>query len=152
MKIRDVMTPQPRTVSPDDTIQTVARIMRDEDTGVVPVVRDGQVLAMVTDRDIVVRIVAEGASPTGPVSDAATYEVESVSPEMSTREASELMSARQIRRLPVVENNLLVGIVSLGDLAVKERKDSRMGETLEEISEGVKESTAEDRAPQRILH
>ena len=61
------------------------------------------------------------------------------SPEMSTREASELMSEHQIRRLPVVENDRLVGIVSIGDLAVKEGKDSRWGDTLQNISEGVKE-------------
>jgi CBS domain-containing protein len=139
MKIRDVMTPNPRTVSPDDTVQTAARIMQAEDTGAVPVVTNGRVLAVVTDRDIVVRVVAEGVSTGSRVSDIATTDVVCASPDMSTREASELMSEHQIRRLPVVENDLLVGIVSLGDLAVKENKDSRSGETLEKISEGVKE-------------
>jgi CBS domain-containing protein len=116
MKIRDVMTPEPRTVSPDDTIQTAARIMRDEDTGAVPVVNEGRVVAMVT------------------------------------REASDLMSSRQIRRLPVVENHVLVGIVSLGDLAVKEGKDSRIGETLEQISEPAKaEASAASKVPQDSL-
>jgi CBS domain-containing protein len=61
MKIRDVMTPNPRTVSPNDTVQSAAQVMRSEDTGVVPVVENGRVLAVVTDRDIVVRVVAEGA-------------------------------------------------------------------------------------------
>jgi CBS domain-containing protein len=140
MKIRDVMTPNPRTVSPDDTVQTAARIMQAEDTGVVPVVTNGRVLAVVTDRDIVVRVVAEGVSPGSRVRDIATPDVVVVSPDMSTREASELMSEHQIRRLPVVENGMLVGIVSLGDLAVKENKDSRSGDTLEKISEGVKET------------
>jgi CBS domain-containing protein len=139
MKIRDVMTPNPKTVSPDDTIQAAARIMQSEDTGAVPVVSNGRVLAVVTDRDIVVRVVAEGASTTDQVRTIATQDVICVSPEMSTREASELMSEHQIRRLPVVENNQLVGIVSIGDLAVKEGKDSRMGDTLQDISEGVKE-------------
>jgi CBS domain-containing protein len=139
MKIRDVMTPNPRTVSPDDTVQTAARIMQAEDTGAVPVVNDGRVLAMVTDRDIVVRVVAEGGSATASVRDIASLDVICASPEMSTREASELMSENQIRRLPVVENGILVGIVSIGDLAVKENKDSRTGDTLERISEGVKE-------------
>jgi CBS domain-containing protein len=139
MKIRDVMTPNPRTVSPDDTVQAAARIMQSEDTGAVPVVNNGRVLAMVTDRDIVVRVVAEGGSTTGAVRDIASQEVVCASPEMSTREASDLMSEHQVRRLPVVENGLLVGIVSLGDLAVKENKDSRTGDTLERISEGVKE-------------
>ena len=139
MKIRDVMTPNPQTVSPNDTVQAAARIMVEEDTGAVPVVTDGHVLALVTDRDIVVRVVAEGGSFNRPVSDIATPQVICASPDMSTREASELMSEHQIRRLPVIENDRLVGIVSLGDLAVKENKDSRTGDTLEAISEGVKE-------------
>ena len=139
MKIRDVMTPNPRTVSPDDTIQAAARIMQTEDTGAVPVVHDGRVLAIVTDRDIVVRVVAEGGSMSSPVRDIATRSVVCATPDMTTREASDLMSENQIRRLPVVENERLVGIVSIGDLAVKEGKDSRIGDTLQSISEGVKE-------------
>jgi CBS domain-containing protein len=139
MKIRDVMTPNPRTVSPDDTVQAAARIMQAEDVGAVPVVSNGRVYAVVTDRDIVVRVVAEGGPVTRPIRDIASTDVICASPEMSTREASELMSEHQVRRLPVVENNVLVGIVSIGDLAVKENKDSRTGDTLERISEGVKE-------------
>ena len=139
MKIRDVMTPNPRTVSPDDTIQAAARIMQTEDTGAVPVVANGRVLAVVTDRDIVVRVVAEGGSVSSPVSGIATRSVVCATPDMTTREASDLMSENQVRRLPVVENERLVGIVSIGDLAVKEGKDSRIGDTLQNISEGVKE-------------
>jgi len=139
MKIRDVMTPNPRTVSPDDTIQAAARVMQAEDTGAVPVVDAGRVLAVVTDRDIVVRVVAEGGSASTRVLDIASRDVVCATPEMSTREANDLMSTHQIRRLPVVENERLVGIVSIGDLAVKEGKDSRTGDTLQSISEGVKE-------------
>ena len=139
MKIRDVMTPNPRTVSPDDTIQAAARVMQSEDAGAVPVVDNGRVIAMVTDRDIVVRVVAEGGSLSSPVRTIATDGVVCAEPEMSTREASDLMSEYQVRRLPVVENDRLVGIVSIGDLAVKEGKDSRTGDTLQSISEGVKE-------------
>jgi CBS domain-containing protein len=139
MKIRDVMTPNPRTVSPNDTVRAAAVVMQEEDTGAVPVVDDGHVLAVVTDRDIVVRVVAEGGSFSSPVGDIATKSVICVTPEMSTSEASDLMSEHQIRRLPVVENDRLVGIVSIGDLAVKEGKDSRWGDTLQSISEGVKE-------------
>ncbi len=139
MKIRDVMTPNPRTVSPDDTIQAAARIMQTQDTGAVPVVLDGRVFAVVTDRDIVVRVVAEGGSVSSPVREIATRSVVCATPDMTTREASDLMSENQIRRLPVVENERLVGIVSIGDLAVKEGKDSRIGDTLQNISEGVKE-------------
>jgi CBS domain-containing protein len=139
MNIRDVMTPNPRTVSPEDSIQNAARIMRDLDTGVVPVVENGRPVGLVTDRDIVVRAVAEDGQLNRPVREIVSGAVVSASPEMSTREAAELMSEHQVRRLPVVENERLVGIVSIGDLAVKEGKDRRVGDTLQEISEGVKE-------------
>jgi len=140
MKIHDVMTPNPRTVSPNDTIRTAAQVMQAEDTGVVPIVNDGRLLAIVTDRDIVVRVVAEGGSTSSPVGEIATKGVVCATPDMSTEEASELMREHQIRRLPVVEEDRLVGIVSIGDLAVKEGKDRRTGDTLQYISEGVKEA------------
>lgn len=139
MNIREVMTSNPRFVSPNDTIQSAACIMRDEDTGAVPVVENGRAVGIVTDRDIVIRAVAEGGQLNGPVRDIVTANLVWVSPDMSTREAAELMSEHQIRRLPVVENECLVGIVSIGDLAVKEGKDGRVGDTLQHISEGVKE-------------
>ena len=139
MNIRDVMTHNPRTVSPQDSIQSAARIMRDEDTGVVPVVDNGKPVGVITDRDIVVRAVAEGSQLNRPVRDIVTNELVAATPDMSVSEATELMSAHQVRRLPVVENNRLVGIVSIGDIAVKEGKDSRVGDALQHISEGVKE-------------
>ena len=139
MNIRDVMTPNPRTVSPDESIQNAARIMRDEDTGAIPLVENGRPVGVVTDRDIVVRAVADGGQLDRPVRDIATTNIVSVTPDMSTREANELMREHQVRRLPVVEGERLVGMVSLGDLAVKESKESRSGETLERVSEGVKE-------------
>ena len=88
MNIRDVMTPNPRTVSPDDTIQSAARIMRDEDTGAIPVVENGRPVGMVTDRDIVVRAVADGGGVSQPVRGIVTTGVVCVTPEMSTREAN----------------------------------------------------------------
>ena len=139
MNIRDVMMTNPRTLSPEDSIQNAARIMRDEDTGAVPVVDGGRPVGMLTDRDIVIRAVADGGQLNRPVRDIVTTGVVSVTPDMSTREANELMSEHQVRRLPVVEGDRLVGIVSLGDLAVKEGKDRRTGDTLQDISAGVKE-------------
>jgi CBS domain-containing protein len=139
MNIREVMTPNPRSVSPNDSIQNAACIMRDEDAGAVPVVDNGRAVGIVTDRDIVVRVVAEGGQLNRPVRDIVSSTLVSATPDMSTREAAELMSEHQIRRLPVVENDRLVGIVSIGDLAVKEGKDGRIGDTLQHISEGVKE-------------
>jgi CBS domain-containing protein len=138
MKISDVMTPNPRTVERNDDIQIAARIMREEDTGAVPVVDKGRVVGMVTDRDIVVRAVADGDFDCT-VADIASDDVICATPDMSTTAGAALMGEHQVRRLPVVdENDQLVGIVSLGDLAVKEGRDARTGDTLEDISEGVK--------------
>jgi CBS domain-containing protein len=139
MNIRDVMTPNPRTVSPNDSIQSAARVMRDEDTGVVPVVDNGKPVGVITDRDIVVRAVADNRELNRPVRDIVTTELVAVHPDMSVQEATELMSEHQVRRLPVIDNNRLVGIVSIGDIAVKEGKDGRVGDALQHISEGVKE-------------
>jgi CBS domain-containing protein len=137
MDIRDVMTENPRTASPNDSLQAVAKIMAEEDTGVVPLVEKGRLVGVVTDRDIVIRCIAEG-SFNAKANDAASDDVVTVSPDMSTEEAADLMAEHQIRRLPVVEGDKLVGIVSLGDIAVKEGKDRRTGDTLEDISQGVK--------------
>ena len=139
MKVADVMTPNPRTVGLSDTIQAVAQIMRDEDTGALPVVEDGShVIGMITDRDIVIRAVADGDYDCT-VDDIVTDDVVFATPDMTTAEAADLMGEHQVRRLPVVDaDENLVGIVSLGDLAVKENREARMGETLESISEGVK--------------
>jgi CBS domain-containing protein len=139
MNIREVMTPNPRSMTADDSIQNAARIMRDEDTGAVPVVDNGRPVGILTDRDIVVRAVADGGQMNRPVREIVTGAVVCATPDMSTREAAQLMSDHQVRRLPVVESDRLVGIVSIGDLAVKEGKDSRTGDTLQAISEGVKE-------------
>jgi CBS domain-containing protein len=138
MNIREVMTPNPQCVAPGDSIQNAARIMRDCDTGAVPVVDNGRPVGIVTDRDIVVRAVADGEL-NRPVREIVSGDVICATPEMSTHEAAHLMSEHQVRRLPVVENERIVGIVSLGDLAVKEARDKRVGDTLEHISEGVKE-------------
>lgn len=140
MNIREVMTPNPCTVAPTETIQNAARLMKKEDTGAIPVVENGKVVGMITDRDIVIRAVAEGAKPDKLVRDVVIHQrVIFATPDMSTKEANQLMGEHQVRRLPVLdENQKLVGIVSLGDLAVKEGKESRTGETLENISAGVK--------------
>jgi CBS domain-containing protein len=138
MKISDVMTPNPKTVQPGDDIQVAARIMRDEDAGSVPVVEDGRVVGIVTDRDIVIRAVADGDFDCT-VEDIQSDDVVCATADMSPAAGAELMSEHQVRRLPVVDaDDRLVGIVSIGDLAVKEGRDARTGETLENISEGVK--------------
>jgi CBS domain-containing protein len=138
MNVSEVMTPNPRTVELSDTIQDAARIMREEDTGAVPVVEEGRVVGMVTDRDIVIRAIADGDFE-ATIDDIVSDDVVCATAEMTTAAAAELMGEHQIRRLPVVDDDEnIIGIVSLGDLAVKENRDARMGETLENISEGVK--------------
>ena len=139
MQLRDVMTPNPVTVQPSATLQEAARIMRDEDTGVVPIVENGRPVGVITDRDIVVRAVAEGGEAVRrSVRDVASSDLVTVAPDMSTEDAAELMASRQVRRVLVCENERLVGVASIGDLAVKGRDDQRMGDTLEDISRGVK--------------
>ena len=141
MQVERFMTPDPACCTPDSSVEHVAQLMRDRDVGAIPVV-DGlsslRPVGIVTDRDIVIRAVADGDFD-ATVADVVTDDVICATPEMSTAEAAELMSEHQIRRLPVTDDDdRLVGIVSLGDLAVKEGRDTRMGETLENISEGVK--------------
>ena len=138
MKLRDVMTPNPRTLDVNATVQDAARVMRDADTGVVPIVENGKPVGLITDRDIVVRAVADGAEPTRPVRELATDTLVTAEPDMSTGEAAELMGQHQVRRLLVCEGDRLVGVASIGDIAVKEGKDRRIGDTLQEISQGVK--------------
>jgi CBS domain-containing protein len=137
MDVREVMTSNPRTVSPNDNIQAAARIMKEMDTGAVPIVEGDRAVGIITDRDIAIRAVAEGAYDR-PVRECATMELVTVSPDTSTRDAERIMGERQVRRLLVVEDGRLCGIVSIGDIAVKEGSDRRTGDTLENISQGVK--------------
>jgi CBS domain-containing protein len=139
MKLRDVMTPNPRTLDPNATVQDAARLMRDEDTGVVPLVENGRPVGLITDRDIVVRAVADGTSIDRPVRELATDDLVTAEPDMSTRDAAELMGEHQVRRLLVCEGDRLVGVASIGDIAVKEGKERRVGDAIGEISQGVKE-------------
>ncbi len=135
--VRDFMTPNPAAVSERDTIRDVARIMAKQDTGVVPVVDGKKVIGMITDRDIVVRLVAEGKDPSNArVNEAMTKDVHAVNEDMPVSDALNLMSKEQVRRLPVVNNNNeLVGIVSIGDIAAHTKDADRVGKTVEKISE-----------------
>lgn len=134
-KIRDLMTDQVAYVSPDTSVVEVAQLMQKHNVGAIPVCEGQNVVGMVTDRDIVVRNVAHQRDPkTTPVRDVMTTQVESVSPDMSLNQAAEIMSQKQVRRLPVMEDNKLVGIVSLGDLATQAKYDVELARTLGEIS------------------
>jgi len=124
MNIREVMTPNPQCVSPGDSIQNAARIMRDCDTGAVPVVENGRPVGILTDRDIVVRSDADGCDPNRTTIGAiCSRYLSQVGPDDPIDRAVEVMRETAVRRLPVVDREVLVGIVSLGDLA--EARDPR---------------------------
>jgi CBS domain-containing protein len=116
-KIRDVMSSNLVTVGMDQTVIDASKAMRDNDVGDVIVVEGDQLLGILTDRDIVVRVLAEGKSPNAPASEIATTDLTTLSPDDDAVEAVERMRREAIRRLPVVEDGRPVGIVSLGDLA-----------------------------------
>jgi len=134
--IRDVMTPNPVTVSEKDSIREVARIMVREDTGVVPVVDGKKVIGMITDRDIVVRLVAEGKDPSSArVNEAMTKNVRSIQDDSTVGDVLQMMSGAQIKRVPVVNSkNEIVGIVSMGDIATESNETGKVGKTVEDIS------------------
>jgi CBS domain-containing protein len=116
-KIRDVMSSNLVTVGMGQTVIDASKAMRDNDVGDVIVVEGDQLLGILTDRDIVVRVLAEGKSPNAPASEIATTELTTLSPDDDAVEAVERMRGEAIRRVPVVEDGRPVGIVSLGDLA-----------------------------------
>ena len=134
--VRDVMTANPECVSERDSISDAARIMKNQDTGVVPVVEGKKVIGMITDRDIVVRGLAEGKNLENVrVNELMTRSVRSVREDATVNEALELMSGAEIRRVPVVNaSDEIVGIVSLGDVA-KTNQDNKVGKTVESISQ-----------------
>jgi CBS domain-containing protein len=118
--VGEVMTRDPVTVEADATIVDAARLMRDRDIGPLVVVESDQVRGIVTDRDLVVRGLAEGGDPSSMrIGDVCTGDVESVSPDEPISDAVRRMEQRDVRRLPVVEGGRPVGIVSMGDLAVE---------------------------------
>lgn len=133
--IRDVMTGEPRTVSNGDTVLEAARLMREEDAGVVPIVDGGRLVGVVTDRDVALRLVAEGKDAgSTTVDEIASRELVTIDPQQSLDEAARLMAEHQLRRLPVCEEDgRLVGIVAQADVA-KHAKASSTGEMVEQIS------------------
>jgi len=127
--VEQIMTTNPRTVNVDDTVKDAAVVMRDSDIGDVIVIEDGQVTGILTDRDIVVRAVAEGRdAESTSVSDICTSGIEAIEPEASVDDALRKMREEDIRRLPVVKNGRPVGIISLGDLAVEREPDSTLAD------------------------
>lgn len=136
MKLREIMTPNPVRVEPDTTVDVAARLLTQYNIGMLPVCTpDGALHGLVTDRDIVTRCLAAGRSPahTG-VRDVMTRRIVSAPPHMETSAAAHLMGREQIRRLPILEDGRLQGIVSLGDLAEWEESSLDASDALTEIS------------------
>jgi CBS domain-containing protein len=133
--VREAMTENPRAMSTSDPVVDAARLMREDHVGSLPVVDEGRLVGMITDRDIAMRVVAEGAEvETTQVGSVYTPEPVTVAPDANLDEALRLMARHQIRRLPVVEGSVLVGIVSQADIA-REEKEKTTGELVGAISE-----------------
>jgi CBS domain-containing protein len=142
--VRDAMTANPRTVQLDASVVDAARIMAEEDVGSVPVVDADAILAgMITDRDIALRVVAAGKDPSSTTAgEIATGQVSPAYPDEPLDEALEQMAYRQVRRLPVIEDDRVVGILAQADV-VHEVKDKKAAHLVEEISQpGTEDSSA----------
>ena len=133
--VRDAMTENPRAIGRDSTVVEAANIMRDEDVGIVPIVDGDKLVGTLTDRDIAIRVVAEGKDPnTTKAEQVASRELVTIDPQQDLDEALRLMARHQVRRLPVVEEDgKLVGIVAQADIA-QHATDEQTGELVEEIS------------------
>ncbi len=137
MRCREIMTSSVKTATRDMTLQDAAVLMRDGDMGAVPVVEDGKLVGIVTDRDIVVRSIADGKPASSSVGEAMTSEIFSVGPDDFAFEAVRLMGDKQIRRVPVVnDDGELAGIIAMADIALEMEDEREIAETLEEISSG----------------
>lgn len=135
MKISEIMTKDVISLSVDDTAEHAAELMKEHNIGSIPVSTEERVVGIVTDRDIVLRCVAEGKDiKMQKVRDIMTSNPVVGNQNIDVDDAARIMSERQIRRLPIVENNQLVGMVSLGDLAVEPKLQVEAGEALSEIS------------------
>jgi len=133
--VRDAMTGDPRSIAPSASVVEAARLMREKHVGSLPITDDETLVGMITDRDITTRVVAEAADPkTTSVGDVYSRDLISVEPNTDLDQALRLMARHQVRRLPVVENGRLVGIVAQADIALRE-KETKTGELVEAISE-----------------
>ena len=134
--IREAMTSNPCSIDATQTVAYAARMMRDEDVGVAPIVEGDKLVAVLTDRDIAIRVVAEGRDPESTkVTEVASKDIVTIDPQQDLDEALRLMAKHQVRRLPVVEEDgRLVGVLAQADVA-REGDDARTGQVVEEISQ-----------------
>ncbi len=143
MKARDVMTPNPDVLTPDEPVTRAAQLMRDRNVGIVPVVEDKSSMKLrgvITDRDIAIRHVAEGHPNNCRVADEVSKQrLATVQPDADVKDVMEVMMREQVRRVPVVEgDNRLVGIVAQADIAERGPSEKQVGKVVEKISEGGK--------------
>lgn len=140
MQVRDLMNPSVVSINPAESAALAARLISRHDIGSLPVCsEDGRLRGIVTDRDIVLRCVAAEEDPSQtPIREIMSRRCITVSPDDDIREATRLMAAEQVRRLPVVEGDKVVGMVALGDLARTHKFDMEASKALSEISENVK--------------
>ncbi len=137
VRCREIMTTDVKTVGRETPISDVGALMRDADIGSLPVLESGKLVGIVTDRDIVVRAVAQGHETNTSVGDVMTTEIFSVAPDDFVFEAVRLMGDKQVRRIPVVnEDRSLAGIIAMADVALEMEDEREIAETLEEISSG----------------
>jgi CBS domain-containing protein len=149
--VRHAMSSDLKTAKPDMTAADAAGLMRSFDMGVVPVVEDdGTLVGLVTDRDLVVRVVADREDPNDiRLRDIATRSVVTVTPDMNISDARDLMAEHQIRRLPVMKGEGIVGILSLGDVALADESKRAVGDVLGEVSESPSTADVDERSPDR---
>ena len=140
MKISHLMTPTPITISPEESVAVASRTLTHYNIGIIPVCTpDGSLQGVLTDRDIVTRCLAGGKDPNKtPVRDIMTSQVRTASPNMDHSAAAHLMGSQQIRRLPVLENGKLCGLISLGDLATNEDTAIDAADTLTAITSNIR--------------
>jgi CBS domain-containing protein len=132
--IQEAMTPDPTAVEPGTPAQEAARLMKSEDVGALPIVEGGKLTGMITDRDLAIRVLAEGKDASTAVGEIASKDVVTVDPQQSLEEAARLMADNQVRRLPVVEEDgRLVGILAQADVA-ETGHDTLTGELVQQIS------------------
>lgn len=135
MKVKDIMSNHICCVSPDMTLENTSKIMCGADVGVIPVCGPEGIIGIVTDRDIITRGISKGFSPNERIDTVMTKNVTSVSPDTEIKDAVKIMSDKQVRRLPVVSGNEIVGMLSLGDLARCGKLDTEVAQAESGIAE-----------------
>jgi CBS domain-containing protein len=152
MQAKDLMTTNPTCCSPDDTLETAARLMREHDCGSIPVCEHQspeKVVGMITDRDIAVRAVAEGRGPDTPIRGCMSPKVHTCSPDSTAEEIEDVMSTHQVRRVPIIDTDgRLLGIIAQADLALSD--DPRIA--VHELAEVVQSVSRPERTRGREEH